>query len=431
MNDFALIRALRRRWALLCAALTGFVVTALCGSAFVLAAKQTETAEELLFQTRAAALTDYLQGTGRADNAWLARYEAENGLCVFLWDGGRPLRFSGGWMDADTRAALCRDALLLAERAGFSLTAKPDAIVRVEFTTQSGGVPYQGQAVSWPSGGGWAGCLILRPMTAQYAAVRRLALRYTALGAAGLTALGLIAWALAGRAMRPIEQSLARQTAFIAAASHELRSPLAVISANAPQLPESPENAHCADAIRAEAGRMGRLVSDLLLLAGSDAHAYSLSPRSVDAEALLSDLYARYAPLAAQRGTRLLAELPEAPLPPLHGDAERLEQLLAILVQNALDYTPQGGSVTLGADGAHGHVRLWVSDTGPGVPDAEKERVFERFYRADHSRSDKLHFGLGLAVARELAALHGGTLYVRDAPGGGACFVLTLPAARR
>lgn len=108
-----------------------------------------------------------------------------------------------------------------------------------------------------------------------------------------------------------------------------------------------------------------------------------------------------------------------------------MEQLLAILVQNALDYTPQGGSVTLGADGAHGHIRLWVSDTGPGVPDAEKERVFERFYRADHSRSDKLHFGLGLAVARELAALHGGTLRVYDAPGSGACFVLTLPAARR
>ena len=98
-------------------------------------------------------------------------------------------------------------------------------------------------------------------------------LRLPALGAAGLTALGLIAWALAGRAVRPIEQSLARQTAFIAAASHELRSPLAVISANAQQLPDSPENAPCADAIRAEAGRMGRLVGDLLLLAGSDAHA--------------------------------------------------------------------------------------------------------------------------------------------------------------
>ena len=71
-----------------------------------------------------------------------------------------------------------------------------------------------------------------------------------------------------------------------------------------------------------------------------------------------------------------------------------------------------------------------MRDTGPGVPDAEKERVFERFYRADQGRSDKIHFGLGLAVARELAALHGGTLCVRDAPGG-ACFVLTLPTARR
>ena len=423
----SLTRTLRRRWALLCITLTGLVVLVLCGMGFFLAQQQLETSGELIFQTHAAALTDRFQGTGRSDDLWLARYEAENGLCVFLWDGGRPLRFSGGWMDADTRGALCWDALSVAGQAGFSPQEKPAAIMRTEFMVQSEQIQYQGQAVSWPSGDGWASCLILRPMTAQQNAARQLLLRYAALGAAGLFALGLIAWGLSGRAVRPIEESLARQTSFVAAASHELRSPLAVISANAQQLPALPENDPYAGVIQAEAARMGRLVGDLLLLAGSDARSYSLSRHSVSAETLLADLYARYAPLAAQKGIALCAELPQTPLPAIWGDAERLQQLLGILAQNALDYTPPDGTVTLGAGSMRGRVHLWVRDTGPGIPDAEKERVFERFYRADKSRGEKTHFGLGLSVARELAALHGGTLRAEDAPDGGACFVLTLP----
>ena len=426
----SLTRTLRRRWALLCTALTGLVVLVLCGTGFFLAQQQLKTSGDLLFQTHAAALTDRLQGSGRSDDLWLARYEAENGLCVFLWDSGRPLRFSGGWMEADTRTALCRDALSVAGEAGFSPQEKTAVIVRTEFTAQSGRVQYQVQAVSWPAGDGWASCLILRPMTAQQNAARQLMLRYAALGAAGLSALGLIAWVLAGRAVRPIEESLARQTAFVAAASHELRSPLAVSSANAQQLPALAENAPYADVIRSEAARMGRLVGDLLLLAGSDARSYTLSRHPVSAETLLAELYARYAPLAAQKGIALCAALPGVPLPGILGDTERLQQLLGILAQNALDYTPPGGTVTLGADTAHGRVRLWVRDTGPGIPDADKERVFERFYRADKSRGEKAHFGLGLSVARELAALHGGTLHAEDAPGGGACLVLTLPRAK-
>ena len=196
------------------------------------------------------------------------------------------------------------------------------------------------------------------------------------------------------------------------------------------QLPALAENAPYADVIRSEAARMGRLVGDLLLLAGSDARSYTLSRHPVSAETLLADLYARYAPLAAQKGIALCAELPQTPLPAIWGDAERLQQLLGILVQNALDYTPQGGTVTLGADGTRGRVRLWVRDTGPGIPDADKERVFERFYRANKSRGEKTHFGLGLSVARELAALHGGTLRAEDTPGSGACLVLTLPCGK-
>lgn len=109
------------------------------------------------------------------------------------------------------------------------------------------------------------------------------------------------------------------------------------------------------------------------------------------------------------------------------GDRGRLMQVLSVLLSNAADYAPPGSAVTLEARRGKTRALITVSDQGPGVPDREKERIFDRFYRADAARSGKSHFGLGLSVARELAALHGGTLTVRDAPGGGAAFTLSLP----
>ena len=103
----------------------------------------------------------------------------------------------------------------------------------------------------------------------------------------------------------------------------------------------------------------------------------------------------------------------------MQGDAERLKQLLAILLHNALEHTPPGTAVTLRlcAGGAKAPLSIAVADNGPGIADADKAKIFERFYRADPSRTDKQHCGLGLAVAQELARLHGAALRVSDDAG--------------
>ena len=154
--------------------------------------------------------------------------------------------------------------------------------------------------------------------------------------------------------------------------------------------------------------------------------------RPVDADTLLITQYELFEKLAAQRQISLAVSLPEdAPLPRIYGDEQRLCQVLSILIDNALSYTPAGGRVVLGAKGEGGNVLLSVSDDGPGIPDAEKQRIFERFYRADGSRSKKDHHGLGLSIAREIVSLHHGRLEVRDAPGGcGSVFTATFPACR-
>ena len=121
-------------------------------------------------------------------------------------------------------------------------------------------------------------------------------------------------------------------------------------------------------------------------------------------------------------------EMPDAPLPMVLADEQRLQQILAILLDNAHTYASPGSAVALRVDFQHNQVRFWVIDHGPGIPDAEKARVFDRFYSADPSRTDKHNFGLGLSVAKELARLHHADLTVTDTPGGGAKFAVTFAA---
>ena len=250
----------------------------------------------------------------------------------------------------------------------------------------------------------------------------------------GIAALYLVCRVLVGRSLKPIEESRKKQNEFIAAASHELRSPLSVIRSSLSAVTAAPEKQDQFLAnIDRECLRLSGLVSDLLLLASADAKTWTIRREDLDADTLLIGVYERFEPLARERNIRLCLELPEEALPHLTGDGQRLEQVLSILLDNALTYTPAGKQVTLSAcrREARGHkkagVTFAVSDQGCGVPDADKKHVFDRFYRADGSRTDRQHYGLGLSVAKELVQLHGGTIGLEDAEGGGARFLVHLP----
>ena len=103
------------------------------------------------------------------------------------------------------------------------------------------------------------------------------------------------------------------------------------------------------------------------------------------------------------------------------------KQALRILVDNAIKYTPAGGTVTISAQMLDSFCRINVADTGPGVPDGEKKQIFQRFHRSEMAHTDRNHFGLGLSIAAEIAAAHQGRLWVEDNSGGGAIFFLELP----
>jgi len=240
---------------------------------------------------------------------------------------------------------------------------------------------------------------------------------------------------LAGRALRPIKEAMERQRTFMADASHELRTPLSLIRASAEILqrhPEEPISAHRQEVedIIGESERLARLVSQLLTLARADAGRLPLHREEVDLAQLARDAVRQLSPRLQEKG--LQGEV-VAPGPvPLWGDATRLRELLFILLDNAIKFTPAGGRVEVRAAADGDRARLEVADTGVGIDPQDLPRIFDRFYRADRARrrDEDGGAGLGLAIAKAIVEAHGGRIWAESQLGRGATFVVVLPRGR-
>ena len=213
--------------------------------------------------------------------------------------------------------------------------------------------------------------------------------------------------------------------------AHELRTPLSVILGYAEALSDGKLHGKPAiyDAMYGEARLLSHLVDDLRTLSLADAGELALNRSLTPAGECIERTAASHAELAAQRDVRLDVTLgPDLPL--VEVDRERIAQVLANLVGNALRYTPAGGVITLSAIADNDRVLLRVSDTGPGIEPQHLPFVFKRFYRADDARPANGESGLGLAIARSLVEAQGGSIQVQSEPGQGAMFTVALPAAR-
>lgn len=174
---------------------------------------------------------------------------------------------------------------------------------------------------------------------------------------------------------------------------------------------------------------MSRLVGDMLTLASSDSKQWQLQKEQVELDMLLLEVYEAHVSLAREKGLNLTLSLYEQDIPSILLDRDRITQVLSILLDNAGNHTPAPGKIELELTVHRSRVQIRVSDTGPGVPDEEKPRIFERFYRSEKSRSSRGHFGLGLSIAAEIVKKHNGRIWVQDATIGGAEFVVELPVS--
>lgn len=381
-------------------------------------------------------LLTHLDTESIISNQWLAQQERSNQALIFLSDGGKPLMFQGIWPTETARSTLLERAQKQARVQGLELTVRPmlpAETARVSFPLSGEhGDRYLVQAAVLSSSSGWQTAVMMKDLQQEQGQIFQMRMTCVGLLVCGIIVLLALSWWLSGRAARPISESIQRQTEFVAAASHELKSPLAVLSASASVLGMSPEQDETLrQTICRECTRMGRLVSDLLVLARSDAGTWSMEPQTVDLDSLLATVAEAGGILAAKKAQQFLLDLPDSILPPVRGDVQRLEQLLTILVDNACTYTQSGGQITLSARTSRRSVFLLVKDNGPGIPRELWSRVFDRFYRADAARGGKDHSGLGLSIAQELARLHGGRLYLKEEPPYSTVFVLELPLSNK
>jgi signal transduction histidine kinase len=222
----------------------------------------------------------------------------------------------------------------------------------------------------------------------------------------------------------------------IASVSHELRTPAASIRGHAEALldPREPisedERRQLLEVLAREAARLGTLTDDLLAVARTDTGALKLDMGPVEVGEVVEHVVAALGPIATRDREVTLLKVVAPEVPAAWADRDRLDQVLMNLVRNAITYTPDGGMVSVGISEASGRVALVVEDTGVGIPPEDLERVFERFYRTDASRSRLTGgFGLGLAIARELVEAMDGDIEARSVPGSGSRFTVLLRRA--
>jgi len=227
-----------------------------------------------------------------------------------------------------------------------------------------------------------------------------------------------------------LEQTESMRRQLIGDVSHELRTPLTTIKGYVEGLSDGvlPADAETLAQIQREAERLSRLVDDLQELSRVEAKNYPLDFRPVDVSALVATAVKRLLPQAEAKRIGLRSDLP-ADLPPLLADEYRLEQVLVILLSNAIQYTPEEGQVTIGAAHKNKTLEISVSDNGIGIAPEHLHHIFTRFYRVDASRSrGSGGSGIGLAIARHLVEAHEGTLRAESAgEGKGSTFIVTLP----
>jgi two-component system, OmpR family, sensor kinase len=235
-----------------------------------------------------------------------------------------------------------------------------------------------------------------------------------------------------------LETSFEQQRRFMADASHELRTPVAILRGETEVTLSRPDRSpaeyrETLSVLRDESQRLAHIIEDLFTLARADAGQYPLTLRDAYLDELAAEVLLRARSLALARNITLSSSI--EPDLPIHADEVLLGRMLLNLLDNAIKYTPQGGTVNLQCHRQGDHYLVSVSDNGPGIPPELQPRIFDRFFRADKARprseSDTGGAGLGLSIARWIAEAHHGRLELTRSDASGSTFTVTLPASPR
>jgi two-component system, OmpR family, sensor histidine kinase CiaH len=261
--------------------------------------------------------------------------------------------------------------------------------------------------------------------------LNRLLFTFLIIGIISLGLMFIISLFLANNALIPIKVAWNKQKKFVADASHELKTPITVINTNLEIVMDNKEDTVNSQEkwltnAQWEITRMTKLVDDLLLIASSDSEESSIFKAVFNMSYAVSQSILPFEPLARSKGIIIKTKI--QPEVEYLGDEGRIKQLITILVDNAIKYTPSGGNITVKLILGESNIDISVIDTGEGIPKEHLDKVFERFYRVEKSRSRSFGgSGLGLSIAQCIAKEHSGNISVKSSFGEGSNFKITLP----
>ena len=415
------------------AASTTLVLVVMAVYSYLFAANQVreQAAEQFSSELNAICYTLATQDT--VSHTWLTQTERNNGMLIDVESATAGSVYSE---QSELRGELTRLAREEAERLGLDPYGRPLGNTTpdsVSFQMQTGHGDFRAAVARMDAGGRLLRITVLKDMAQEQRQINRLQLAFGTGVTAAAVCLLVLGWVFSVWAARPLEDARKMQGEFISAVSHELRSPLSVIRMNAENMEKTTGeksfelSLRFAGKIVKECSRFSRLIDDMLRLAKADENTWAMSFQPVIPDIIPLAVIENYEQAAVEKKINLTADMPDTPIGKVVCDSGRIEQVLTILVDNAMQYTPEGGTIRISLGKDRRHYIFRVEDSGTGISKEQREKIFDRFYRGDPARSAREHFGLGLSIAMEIVMLHQGELSVDDSGLGGAAFTVRLP----
>lgn len=426
-----MFKKLHQQMTLFCTLITSTIMVAMSVLSIVSYEVSLQNNEYAAFLNDIHSMIANLENQTIISHQWLVKMEKNNQYIISISNNGHALFYD------ELKATAKRDELinnaLTISATDYDLdlyTAEHHNALteHSEFKMTYQSQDYFVSAAIIPKNDRFLGVLMIHPLDSIRTQIIRQRILFAALNLIGIALLWVFSYFFTKRMLLPLQKNRDQQTQFFSLASHELRTPLTVIlsSLSAMDKGDAREQQRFKNAIESEGRRMSRLIDDMLMVS-ADNTSFSMYPEPLEIDTLIIESYEKFELLAAKKHLHLTLKLPDRCLPPCLGDHSRLAQVFAILLDNAVNYTPENGTIQILLRQTKASLEVRIADSGSGIPDDQKEQIWERFYRADASHTSRRHFGLGLAIAKEIVSAHKGRIWVEDAFDNGSVFVVLLP----
>lgn len=423
-----MLQKIHIRLTLLCTVVTSLIFITMTLFYLFVAERNLRMSNDASFEDNVSSIIFSLENQTTVYSDWIRQTEENGDLFLYLYDNGNPILHN-------ERTDTAFQSIIT---SFIDYCTENDINNHVVYNTysfhtnlsftDSNKMEYKGSYIFIPKGTGYIEGYLLASTSGIEVQIFEQRLLFVVINIAGCIFLIFFFWFLTKNLLKPVKKNQQKQVNFIENASHELRSPLAVILSNVSALRKANDQEKDVfyKAIFSEGDRMSGLINSMLMLARSDITTDENSTDEIELDTLLMDMYESYEALFLDKKVSLKVKLPEEMVEPIKSDSLKVKQIIGILLSNALSYTPNGGVVTLSLLNKNGHYFISVADTGIGIPDQDKEKVFERFYRTGTTIKGEHHYGLGLSIAHQLITDLHGSIKISDTPGGGSTFTIIL-----